>query len=143
MGDRKAPSPPPEPLPQKPPPPPPPPARKMADAPATFQAWCIVELMGHRRLAGWVTEQTIAGAGFLRVDVTGPGPEFVATQFFQPTSVYALTPTTEAMARRIAEASRVEPVKEWELPRRPALEAAGEDDPDKHDGPFLGDEEPF
>jgi len=87
------------------------------------QGWFVIELMGPRRLAGWVTEQTIAGAGFLRVDVPGPGPEFIATQFFQPTSVYALTPTTEAMARRIAEASRVEPVKEWELPQRPALSA--------------------
>jgi len=86
-----------------------------------LQGWFIVELMGHRRLAGWVTEQTIAGAGFLRIDVPGPGAEPLATQFFAPSSVYALTPTTEAMARRVAEASRVEPVKEWELPQRTGL----------------------
>lgn len=95
-----------------------------------LQGWFIVELMGHRRLAGYVTEQTIAGAGFLRIDVPGPGTEALATQFFAPSSVYALTPTTEAMARRVAEASRVEPVKEWELPQRRALPATDDDRPD-------------
>jgi len=97
-----------------------------------LQGWFIVELMGHRRLAGRVTEQTIAGVGFLRVDVPGVGDEPIATQFFLPTAIYALTPTTEAMARRVAEASRVEPVKEWELPRRPALASApAGSDPDE------------
>lgn len=33
-----------------------------------LRGWFIVELMGHRRLAGYVTEQTIAGAGFLPAD---------------------------------------------------------------------------
>ena len=83
----------------------------------TLQGWYIVELMGHRRLAGYLTEQTIAGAGFLRIDVPGPEGAPRATQFFAPSSVYALTPTTEAMARRVAQASVVEPVKEWELPK--------------------------
>lgn len=85
--------------------------------------WFIVELMGHRRLAGRVTEHTLAGAGFLRIDVPGPEDDPIATQFFLPASIYALTPTTEEMARRVAASCRVEPVKEWELPPRPALSA--------------------
>jgi hypothetical protein len=84
-----------------------------------LQGWFIVELMGHRRLAGKVTEQTIAGAGFLRIDVPGQDGN-VATQFFLPSSVYSLTPTTEDLARRVADSCRVEPVTEWDL-RRPAL----------------------
>lgn len=81
-----------------------------------ISGWFIVELMGHRRLAGWVTEQTIAGAGFLRIDV--PGPDGLrATQFYPPSSVYAMTPTTEAMARQVADSSRIGPVAHWELPR--------------------------
>lgn len=36
--------------------------------------WAILELMGHRRLAGYVSEQEIAGAAFIRVDVPGTGP---------------------------------------------------------------------
>lgn len=93
-----------------------------------LQGWFIVELMGHRRLAGYVTEQTIAGAGFLRIDVPGEDGKARATQFYPPSSVYAMTPTTEAMAKRVAEASRIEPVTEWELPPRPALPAGGVSD---------------
>ena len=100
---------------------------------APLEGWFIVELMGHRRLAGYLTEQTIAGAGFLRIDVPGTDGQPAATQFFAPSSVYALTPTTEATARRVAEGSRVEPVKEWELPRRPALLEASKDGPESPD----------
>jgi len=34
-----------------------------------FEGWCVLELMGHRRLAGYVSEQEIAGADMLRIDV--------------------------------------------------------------------------
>lgn len=34
-----------------------------------FESWAVLELMGHRRLAGFVREVTIAGAGLLRIDV--------------------------------------------------------------------------
>lgn len=85
--------------------------------PKILPGWFIVELMGHRRLAGYLSEETIAGVGFLRIDVPGQGVPDVATQFFAPSSVYALTPTTEAMAREVAELSLIRPVAEWELPR--------------------------
>jgi hypothetical protein len=35
----------------------------------TFEGWAFLELMGHRRLAGKVSEATIAGVGFIRLDV--------------------------------------------------------------------------
>lgn len=31
--------------------------------------WAILELMGHRRLAGFITEQEIGGSAMLRLDV--------------------------------------------------------------------------
>ncbi len=34
-----------------------------------FEAWAIVELFGHQKIAGRLTEQTIGGCHFLRVDV--------------------------------------------------------------------------
>jgi hypothetical protein len=36
---------------------------------AEYEGWAIVELMGHRRLAGWVQEVELAGAPMLRLDV--------------------------------------------------------------------------
>jgi hypothetical protein len=40
----------------------------MADKPETFEEWALLELFGHQRLAGRVTEQQLGGASFVRVD---------------------------------------------------------------------------
>ena len=91
------------------------------DTKETYEGWSILELMGHRKLGGYVREQEIAGHGFLRIDIPGPtGPDgaatAAATQFYSPASVYAITPTTEAMARAVAVRYQPEPVTRWELP---------------------------
>lgn len=67
-----------------------------------FECWALVELMGHARIAGRVSEQQVAGAGFVRVDVpeTSAGPEY--TRLFAPAAIYAITPTTEALAKAAA-----------------------------------------
>lgn len=44
----------------------------MDEQSAKFEGWCVLELMGHRRLGGYVREQEIAGQGFLRIDVPAP-----------------------------------------------------------------------
>lgn len=89
-----------------------------------FAEWVILELMGHRRLAGFLTEQEIAGKGFLRLEVPGnPG----ATQLYNPTSVYCITPTTEDIARRLAEGNRPAPVQRWELPPAPKADEDAEE----------------
>ncbi len=79
--------------------------------------WAIVELMGHRRMAGHVSEQEIAGAKLLRVDVYHPDvEESIATQLYSPSALYCLTPTTEDTARAVAASTRrPEPVHRWEL----------------------------
>lgn len=83
-----------------------------------FKSWAIVELMGHRRLAGMVMEVEMFGATMLRVDVpTEDGAEEpFATQFYSPSAVYCLTPTSEETARAVAATSRPAPVHRWELP---------------------------
>jgi hypothetical protein len=98
-----------------------------------FEGWAILELMGHRRLAGWIQEQQIAGAAFIRLDVPGDeGP--VATQFYAPAAVYCITPTTEEIARGLATRARPAPVTRWELPQAPsdvdvdALDAGDDDE---------------
>ena len=99
-----------------------------------FREWSILELFGHRRLAGLVTEQQIADAGFLRLDVPGEGDAAAATQFYPPSAVYCLTPVTEELARQVAAGNRPAPVTRWELPAsretpgRRGDEGYGEDD---------------
>ena len=92
----------------------------------TFEGWAILELMGHRRLAGWVSEQTIAGAAFIRLDVADEGDpgstydpyqqSYVATQFYSPQALYCLTPTTKDVALAVAKFNKPAPVQRWELP---------------------------
>jgi hypothetical protein len=77
-----------------------------------FTGWVILELLGHRRLAGFLTEQQIAGTSFLRIDIPATPP---MTQFVAPTSVYAITPTSEGIARTVAGGSSPAPVQRWEL----------------------------
>lgn len=87
---------------------------------AEFGEWCVLELFGHRRLAGYVREVTIAGDGFLRLDVPGTNGQPERTQFYRPAAVYALHPVTEDIARRAAERFRHDPVTRWELKELPA-----------------------
>jgi hypothetical protein len=93
----------------------------------SFEGWAILELMGHRRLAGFLREQEIAGAAFIRIDVPGEdGP--AASQFYAPAAVYCITPTTEVVARQVAKLNVPEPVHRWELP--------APKEPAKYGGPY-------
>ena len=83
----------------------------MSEKSKTFEEWCILELFGHRKLAGKVSEYTIGGAAFVRIDIPGS-----ATQFYNPSAVYCITPTTEELARQFATLHTPEPVTRWELP---------------------------
>ncbi len=81
-----------------------------------FDVWAIVEIMGHQRYAGRVTEQVIAGAAFLRVEIPAVGDQPQFTKLFSPSSVYAITPVTEQIAVGVAETCRQAPISAWDLP---------------------------
>ena len=61
-----------------------------------------VEVMGHRRFAGKVSEQVIAGHGFVRVDVPAVGDRMAFTKLIGPSSIYAITPVSEEVAKQLA-----------------------------------------
>lgn len=107
-----------------------------------FEGWVILELMGHRRLAGYLSEQSIGGASFLRIDVPkADGNGNVATQFYTGAAVYCITPVTEDIARRTAANSQPAPVTQWDL--APALAAprrSDEEDDEGDDGLFHDDD---
>lgn len=83
---------------------------------STFENYCIVELFGHQKIAGHVTEQVIAGQGFIRVDVpaTSRQPEF--TRMFGSGAIYSITPVEKEIAERAAESIYVEPVTVYIAP---------------------------
>ena len=85
----------------------------------TFDTWALVELMGHSRIAGRVTDATIGGATFIRVDVpetSGGQPSH--TRYFSPAAIYGISPVTEEIARGLAEELDNRPFNVYELPRQ-------------------------
>lgn len=50
-----------------------------------YEGWAILELMGHRRLGGQVSEVTQYGAAMLRLDVHGldATKPAIATQYYK------------------------------------------------------------
>ncbi len=90
----------------------------MTEATETFEQWAIVEIMGHRRLGGLVTEVERFGTKMMRVDI--PPAEVdgqTITQFYGGSSIYALTVTDEETARAFALARRELPIDAWSARR--------------------------
>lgn len=79
-----------------------------------FESWCILELLGHRRVAGHVSEAEIGGGSFIRIDMPMRDGSN-STQFYSPGAVYCITPTTEKIARKMSLAYQPEPVSQWEF----------------------------
>lgn len=104
-----------------------------------FEMWCVLELFGHRRMAGIVSEQTIAGASFIRIDVPETDEEDKEgwfTQLYNPSAVYAISPTSEEQARKVAQRAHYRPIQEYEVrPTQEALPVVGRGWPLDHDEP--------
>jgi len=81
-----------------------------------FEEWSIVEVFGHRRLAGKVSDAAIGGGAFIRIDIPGPDDTW-STQFYSPQAIYSIIPVSEELARGVAEQCQPEPVHRWELPQ--------------------------
>ena len=68
--------------------------------------YALVELFGHQRIVGYVTEKAMGSAVWIRVDVpdlTSSGKVIREgfTRYFSPGAVYSLTPISEEMMRKL------------------------------------------
>lgn len=72
--------------------------------------WAIVELFGHKVVAGYITKDESFGAPLLRIDVpeTTVFPAF--TQRYGLSAIYGITCVSEEVARAAAQANVVDPV---------------------------------
>jgi hypothetical protein len=103
--------------------------------------WAVVELLGHRQRAGYVTEVTRFGAALLHIDLPAKlwHGDPLAWEEYAPSALYGLHPTTEAAVRAAWDRERDRHREEaaWRVRE---LEA-GDGDPDLYgDEPDL---EPF
>jgi hypothetical protein len=80
----------------------------------TFEAWCIVELFGHQRIAGKCSEQNIAGVNMLRVDVPETAKQPAFTKLFGGAAIYAINPVDEVTATLTASELNAGPITSWQ-----------------------------
>jgi hypothetical protein len=126
--------------------------------PEKFEQWCLIEIFGHNRIAGLVTEASLGGGSFIRVDVPEVAlpsgariPTF--TKFLGPSSIFSITAVSEETARKLAAGMQVQPISTWDIrqvvdeamARRALPVTAASDGPDPSDPEFIDhdDDEPL
>lgn len=101
----------------------------MSEQKQAFEQWAIVEIFGHQRIAGKVTEQTIGGCSFVRVDVPELPERIVDdygrkrtlpaisgfTKLYGNAAIYAMSFVDEAIAKATAGSLRVLPIDSYTL----------------------------
>lgn len=80
----------------------------------SFDCWCIIELMGHSKIAGRVTEKPLGGTSFIQVDVPAIKDYPAFTRLLNHPAIYAINPVDEATARHAAENIKSSPVTRFE-----------------------------
>lgn len=105
---------------------------------ATFDEWALVELFGHARIVGHVTEQSIAGGAFIRVDVPDKEGNTTFTRFFGHGAIYSMSPISRELALQLAARQEGVPVTRYDLPTAlpPAGHGPAPERPNQHDEEF-------
>lgn len=68
-----------------------------------FAQWAVVEILGHKQVAGRCTEEPIAGVNMLRVDIPEVAGWPAHTKYFGGGSIYAIHPCSQEHATAAAE----------------------------------------
>lgn len=82
---------------------------------STFDTWALLELFGHLKMAGRVTEQTIAGQGFIRIDVPETEGQPAFTRLFGQNAIYSITPCSQEIATAFCARNYSRPIQAYEL----------------------------
>lgn len=106
-----------------------------------FEAWAIIELFGHSRMAGLVSEQSIAGSSMVRVDVPETENQPAFTRLLNVSAIYAINPVDKETALVMAKNLDKKPIETWDIQKviqkQQVQLASGPNEGDKIDGlPF-------
>lgn len=78
-----------------------------------FDQWCVLDLFGHQRTAGHVTEASIGGCAFIRIDV--PEGDGFRTEYYGNGAIYSMRPVSEEIAREVVKSHSSPPVAPYEV----------------------------
>lgn len=105
-----------------------------------FDQWCVLDLFGHQRTAGHVTEATIGGCAFIRIDVPQQDGSY-RTEYYGNGAVYSMRPVAEELAKAIALRAAA-PVSAWDL-QRLGLNPKPDEPLESEQGPEYDDDPDF
>jgi hypothetical protein len=106
--------------------------KKQEKQSSQLEQWAIVEIFGHVRYAGTISEHQIGGSNFVRVDVPEIDGEPAFTKLFGQAAIYSITPVSEQIARLVAKQFQSRPLTVYvqeleEAVRRKRLGSGDED----------------
>lgn len=70
----------------------------------TIETWAYIEIMGHSKVAGRVSERKVGVSVMLQVDVPKFDEGFSHTEIYSPASIFSIKPTTEEWCRSFVKA---------------------------------------
>lgn len=65
-----------------------------------IETWAYVEIMGHTKVAGRISERKIGIQIMFQIDVPKPDEGFSHTVIYSPSSIFSIQPTTEEWCRK-------------------------------------------
>ena len=77
--------------------------------------WALVELFGHAKIAGYLTEQSIGGTNMIRVDVPATDKQPAFTRLFGSAAIYSINPVDEVTAKFYADRLDQKPIQIWDV----------------------------
>lgn len=80
-----------------------------------LEVTAVVELFGHQRMAGTVTEQTIGGGSFIRIDVPETDQQPAFSRLVNPSAIYAINPVTPEVMMEMAKKIQNKPIESWDI----------------------------
>ena len=85
-----------------------------------LKSWALVELFGHQRIVGFLSQQTFGTGVLFRVDVPdllkeGKVVRNGFTRYFGLSSIYSITPISEQMVRELLPACDGTPARPMSL----------------------------
>jgi hypothetical protein len=90
-----------------------------------IENWVLIELFGHNTIAGLMSECSIGGCSFVRVDVPGTKDCPGYSKLFGNGAIYAITIVDEETARAAVEYHMPKPMTPWSAREMLKLDKGG------------------
>lgn len=84
----------------------------------TIEQFAVVEMMGHRKIAGAVKQSELAPGALIRVDVFGANGEIERTEHVGSSAIYDITICSEQTAKAAAIAHNPQPSFAYDILRQ-------------------------